>query len=208
MHKLVNNIFKISAAILIIALIIIISFTALCGIFPSKHTDLIHRYCNEYDVDPYLVLSLIKAESNFKTDAVSTADAKGLMQLTQETFEHCMQSLGKSFSDEDIFNPEKVNELYPQEATEEGKDPAKLLDASKITVLSTENARLRDFLQLYVVPVLLVTVVILAYYAILYRKLGVAKVLLKSVYVTSLIYISGSLIRNQKVKAQEELTKK
>jgi len=106
MHKFVNNIFKISAAILIIALIIIISFTALCGIFPSKHTDLIHRYCNEYDVDPYLVLSLIKAESNFKTDAVSTADAKGLMQLTQETFEHCMQSLGKSFSDEDIFNPE------------------------------------------------------------------------------------------------------
>ena len=101
-----HNIFKISTAILIIALIILISLTALRGIFPSKHNDLIQRYCSKYDVDPYLVLSLIKAESNFKTDAVSSADAKGLMQLTQETFEHCMKSLGKSFSSEDILNPD------------------------------------------------------------------------------------------------------
>lgn len=106
MHNLIKNILKILAAILTIALIIIIAATMLYGLFPSKHSDLIHRYCDKYDVDPYLVLSLIKAESNFKTDAVSSADAKGIMQLTEETFEYCMQSIGESFLSEDILKPE------------------------------------------------------------------------------------------------------
>lgn len=123
----------------------------------------------------------------------------------------------------------KVNELYPQEAAEDGTTTA-LLDASKVTIGSSENARLRDFLKPYIIPTTVVTIVILVYYAILYRKLGVAKVLLKSVltivlaqlvllsvlaisrfpmgrlttplvllvYVTSLIYTSGSLMRDAK----------
>jgi len=124
----------------------------------------------------------------------------------------------------------KVNELYPQEATEEGKEPAKLLDAAGIAIESSENARLRDFLKPYITPIIVVTIIILAYYAILYRKLGIVKVLLKAglaivlsqavllsilaiirfpmgrlttplvllVYVTSLIIISGKLIKMQK----------
>ena len=125
---------------------------------------------------------------------------------------------------------EKVNELYPQVATTEGEEPAKLLDASKITIESNENARLRDFLKPYVVPVTVVTFIVLVYYAILYRKLGVIRVIVKAgliivlsqavllsifaitrlpmgrlttplvllVYVTSLIYTSGRLIRDKK----------
>lgn len=74
----------------------------------------------------------------------------------------------------------KVNELYPQESTEEGKEPAKLLDAAGIAIESSENARLREFLKPYIMPVIIVTIIILAYYAILYRKLGIVKVILKA----------------------------
>ncbi len=164
---------------------------------------------------------------------------KSIVQVV-ELFKDTVQVTAEEISDEQKNSlVEKVNELYPQEVAE-GEEETKLLDASKITIYSSENARLRDFLKPYVLPLTGVTLVILAYYAILYRKLGVVRVLLKSiltiglsqlvllsilaltrfpmgrlttplvllVYVTSLINISGSLIRAQKAKAQEELTTK
>ena len=157
---------------------------------------------------------------------------KSIVQIV-ELFKDAVQVTAEEMTEEQKNGlVEKINELYPQEATEEGKEPEKLLDASKVTIVSTENARLRDFLQPYVIPVLVVTVVILVYYAILYRELGVTKVLLKAVstivlsqlvllsvfaitrfpmgrlttplmllvYVTSLIYTSGILIRDKKAK--------
>ena len=156
---------------------------------------------------------------------------KSIVQVV-EIFEDTVQITAKEISEEQKNSlVEKVNELYPQEAVE-GKEPQKLLDASKITIESNENARLRDFLRPYVIPCAIVTLVILVYYAILYRKLGVVKVILKSgliivlsqtvllsilaitrfpmgrlttplillVYVTSLIYTSGKLIKEKKSK--------
>jgi len=155
---------------------------------------------------------------------------KSIVQVV-ELFKDTVQITTEEITDEQKNSlVDKVNGLYPQEATEEGKEPEKLLDASKITIDSSENARLRDFLRPYVTPIVVVTIVILAYYAILYRKLGVLKVILKSglilvlaqavllsvlaltrfpmgrfttplillVYVTSLIYVSGSLMKAKK----------
>lgn len=39
------------------------------------------RLCEEHKVDPFLILSIIEVESQFRRDAVSTAGARGLMQL-------------------------------------------------------------------------------------------------------------------------------
>lgn len=165
---------------------------------------------------------------------------KTVVQIV-ELFKDSVQITAEQISEEQKNSlVEKVNELYPQEPTTEGEEPAKLLDASKITIESTENARLRDLLQPYVLPVLVVTIVILVYYAVLYRKLGVVKVLLKAawaivlsqlvllsvlaitrfpmgrlttplillVYVTSLIFTSGSFIKKQKFESQEQVAKK
>lgn len=41
----------------------------------------IHKYSTNYNVDPDLILSIISVESSFKPNAVSTADAIGLMQV-------------------------------------------------------------------------------------------------------------------------------
>lgn len=77
-------------------------------LYPVRYEDSINRYSKEYNVDPYLVMSIIKAESNFKSDAVSSKDATGLMQITKETAEWIAQKLEiEEFDYEnDILNPE------------------------------------------------------------------------------------------------------
>ncbi len=45
----------------------------------------VHRLAPEYGLDPYLVLAVIRAESNFDPAAHSPKDARGLMQLIPAT---------------------------------------------------------------------------------------------------------------------------
>ncbi len=49
--------------------------------------NLVHRIAEWHKIDPKLVLSIITAESNFKVNAKSNADAHGLMQLIPATAE-------------------------------------------------------------------------------------------------------------------------
>jgi hypothetical protein len=48
-------------------------------------SDIINAKCTKYGVDPALVKSIIKAESNFNPKAVSNKGARGLMQLMPAT---------------------------------------------------------------------------------------------------------------------------
>lgn len=50
----------------------------------SKIYDAVNKYSKEYGVDSKLVLSIIKTESNFDSNSVSSAGAQGLMQLMPE----------------------------------------------------------------------------------------------------------------------------
>ena len=103
-----------------------------------------------------------------------------------ELFKDAVQITAREISEEQKKSlVEKVNELYPQEV-KEGEKETKLLDASKITIENSGNARLRDFLAPYLVPVVLATVAVLAYYGIRYRKLGVIKVIFKSLLTIAL----------------------
>ena len=56
----------------------------------NKTTDRIYKtvvyYSREYNVDPVLVFSVMKTESHFKHSTVSSAGAKGLMQLMPFNF--------------------------------------------------------------------------------------------------------------------------
>lgn len=106
-------------------------------------------------------------------------EGEAIVQIV-EVYKDTVQITAKEISEEQKNDlVAKVNELYPQEVAE-GEEVKQLLDASKVKIKSRENARLRDFLKPYLMPLTLVTVIILVYYAILYRKLGIIKVLLKA----------------------------
>ena len=55
-------------------------------LYPRKYNDLVEQYAAEYDLDPLLVYSFIRTESGFDPGATSSVNARGLMQMTEETF--------------------------------------------------------------------------------------------------------------------------
>lgn len=54
-------------------------------IYPIKYSEYVEKYCDEYDIDPLLIYSVIKAESNFESTVKSNSGAVGLMQLMEAT---------------------------------------------------------------------------------------------------------------------------
>ncbi len=100
--------------ITIILLVLIISGISFWGIqtyreyqYPLKYEDHIYRYSETYGVDPYLVMGIIRAESNFVHDAQSHVEAKGLMQLMDETAEEVAGKIGLSnFTVDQLSNPQ------------------------------------------------------------------------------------------------------
>ena len=55
-------------------------------LYPCKYSALVEQYAAEYDLDPLLVYSFVRTESGFDPDATSSVEARGLMQMTEETF--------------------------------------------------------------------------------------------------------------------------
>lgn len=72
--------------------------------YPVAYSDLIIKYSHENGLDPFLVMAVIKVESNFVPEAHS-GFAGGLMQLTEETAEWNALEL-KVDSDYDYMEPE------------------------------------------------------------------------------------------------------
>ncbi len=77
-------------------------------LYPVKYIEYINECADSYGLDAYLVMSIIKAESNFEDSAVSHKNASGLMQITKGTANWIAQQLGvEDFSYErDIQNAE------------------------------------------------------------------------------------------------------
>lgn len=93
-----------SSLVLIIA-IVFVSLYFIRSLFPVRYTEEISSACEEFNVSTELANALIKAESNFNPDAKSPAGAKGIMQITKDTFDFCNTSLG--IGKADILNPKQ-----------------------------------------------------------------------------------------------------
>ena len=78
-------------------------------IFPLKYMNYVEKYSEEYKLDPYFVLSVIKAESDFEEDAKSNKDARGLMQITSSTGKWIAKKQGIVDFDPNLLNEPEVN---------------------------------------------------------------------------------------------------
>ena len=71
--------------------------------YPIKYKHEISTASHEFGVCPALVASVIRAESKFAPDAVSTAGAVGLMQIMPSTAEYIARKM--PMDDYDLFHP-------------------------------------------------------------------------------------------------------
>lgn len=74
--------------------------------FSIKYYDIVKEACDEYSLDLSFVLSVIKTESDFKSDAVSKSGAIGLMQIMPETGRELYLKNNENFTESLLFVPE------------------------------------------------------------------------------------------------------
>ena len=55
--------------------------------YPRKYADLVEYYAGKYSIDENMLYAIIRTESNFDPEAQSNVDARGLMQITEITFD-------------------------------------------------------------------------------------------------------------------------
>ena len=77
-------------------------------LYPLKFSEYVETYAKENNIDKYLVYSVIHTESGFEPNAVSSANARGLMQITEETFNWIKSKIAadEQISYDDMFKPD------------------------------------------------------------------------------------------------------
>ena len=104
---------KIKTALLIILSVLLI-FTAFFAagkgimkiVYPQKYSEYVEKYSASFSIDKNLLYAVIKTESSFNPEAVSSAVAVGLTQITPETFEWLKTQLGEEDKDITLTDPE------------------------------------------------------------------------------------------------------
>ena len=94
---------------LIILLFFIIVFIIILVIFGNiyklDHYEIVEKYSKEFNIDESLIFSMIKNESGFDKKAISNKNAKGLMQILEETKQDVEKVL--NISDLDLLSEEE-----------------------------------------------------------------------------------------------------
>lgn len=76
-------------------------------LYPVKYSEYVWQYSSKYNIDPYLVLAVIKAESNFNPEAKSNKKAHGLMQIMPDTGKWIAEKTAvEGFKEEMLLEPE------------------------------------------------------------------------------------------------------
>lgn len=98
---------KITFIVLSIFLLVLAGIYLSKKAFPYDYREYIEKYSAQYNLDHYLVASLIRAESNFDAKACSNKNAIGLMQITEDTGKWAAQEMGiKNFNKDMLKEPE------------------------------------------------------------------------------------------------------
>ncbi len=76
--------------------------------YPREYAEEVDYWAETYEQDPNLIYAVIYTESGFEPDAVSSADAIGLMQMTSDTFDWVKSKIAReeALVFEDLYTPE------------------------------------------------------------------------------------------------------
>ncbi len=105
---------KLNPFAVILSLVLITTLGIGCGyqlvstLYPIAYKEEIISASHRYDLPPQLLFALINAESSFNPEAVSPAGARGLTQITSDTFDWIKWRKGDNSDTDydDIFTPE------------------------------------------------------------------------------------------------------
>ena len=74
--------------------------------FPRTYREIVEEQAEAFDLPESLVYAVIKAESNFDTEAVSSVGAIGLMQMMPNTFTWMQEILHETYEEKALYEPE------------------------------------------------------------------------------------------------------
>jgi len=75
--------------------------------YPMPYKAIVQQNAVLYGVDPFLITAVIREESKFMPKSLSTAGARGLMQLMPETAQWVAEKIGlRDFNSNSLYQPE------------------------------------------------------------------------------------------------------
>lgn len=76
--------------------------------YPIEYAEYVTYYADKYEIDPLMLYAFIRTESNFDPMADSDAGARGLMQITEATFDWIKSKIAptEDLTFEDLYDPE------------------------------------------------------------------------------------------------------
>lgn len=103
--------------LLVLLLVLLVAGTVLFAAFqdkierweyPIEYSEYVTYYADKYDIDPLMLYAFIRTESNFNPKADSDAGARGLMQITEVTFDWIKTKIAptEDLTFEDLYDPE------------------------------------------------------------------------------------------------------
>lgn len=70
--------------------------------YKKEYSEYVEKYSQEYNVDENLVYAVIKAESNFNSNVISSKNAIGLMQLMESTAIEISKKVDLQYTSEEL----------------------------------------------------------------------------------------------------------
>ena len=76
--------------------------------YPLHYQEYVEYYAGKYGIDPMILYAFIRTESNFDPHVDSNADARGLMQITEVTFDWIKTKIAptEDLTFDDLYDPE------------------------------------------------------------------------------------------------------
>lgn len=105
---------RIYAALLVVVLLVLYVDRAWLGrwMYPIRYEQTIVEQALAHGVDPYLMAAIIRVESNFRNDKVSSKGAVGLMQLMPQTAQWIIRETNGDPADIDMLDDPELNIRY------------------------------------------------------------------------------------------------